>query len=255
MMAAFAEAGAVLEDDAYIAIARRNADFIWNELQHDGRLLRTWKAGTAKLNAYIEDYANVADGLIELYRATGVSEYLHRARGLADRMITDFWDEDGGGFFFTSSDHEELVVRTKDLFDNATPSGNSVAADVLLRLARYFDDDRCERFAIAVLRLSASQIRRYPQGFGRALSALDLHLGAKRELVVAGPAGNGLIGEVYRRYLPNAIVAPMDDGGDGDIPLLSGREMVEGLPTAYVCENYVCSRPVNTVDELTEQLK
>jgi uncharacterized protein YyaL (SSP411 family) len=254
MMAAFAEAGAVLDNKEYIDIAQQNADFVLSELRKDDRLLRTWKSGEAKLNAYIEDHANIADGLIEVYRATGRPEYLLNARDLAERMITNFWDEDGGGFFFTSSDHEQLVVRTKDLFDNATPSGNSVAADVLLRLSRYFADDRYERFAVAVLRLSASQIRRYPQGFGRALSAVDLFLSAKREVVVAGPSGNDLSRWIYSTYLPNLVFAALPGAPAEEIPLLTGRT-TDGMPAAYVCENHVCARPVTSVDELKDQLK
>ncbi len=168
MLATFADAAGVLGSDGYLNIARSNADFLIAELQRDGRLLRTWKDGGAKLNAYIEDYANVVDGLLVLFQVSGESRYLAEARRLADLMITEFWDEDAGGFFFTSNDHEELVVRNKDFYDNATPSGNSVAADVLLRLARLTGEDKYEKFAAATLNLAASQISRYPQGFGRA---------------------------------------------------------------------------------------
>ena len=133
MLAAFADAAAVLQNGEYLEIAKKNAEFISTQLQKDGRLLRTWKDGAAKLNGYIEDYANVADGLIELYQVSGEVKYLTEAKRLADLMITEFWDEDNGGFFFTSNDHEELIVRNKDFYDNATPSGNSVAADVLLK--------------------------------------------------------------------------------------------------------------------------
>ena len=111
------------------------------------------KTATAKLNGYIEDYANVADGLIVLYQVSGEVKYLVEAKRLAELMITEFWDADNGGFFFTSNDHEELIVRNKDFYDNATPSGNSVAADVLLRLAKLLGDEKYERFAVTVLRL------------------------------------------------------------------------------------------------------
>ncbi|HQX55859.1 MAG TPA: thioredoxin domain-containing protein, partial [Pyrinomonadaceae bacterium] len=136
MLGAFADAAGVLGNKEYLQIARSNAEFIKRELSRDGRLLRTWKDGTAKLNGYIEDYANVADGLIELFQVSGEFEHLIEAQRLTDLMITEFWDADNGGFFFTSNDHEELVVRNKDFYDNATPSGNSVAADVLLKLAK-----------------------------------------------------------------------------------------------------------------------
>ena len=252
MLAAFADAAGVLGDDEYIEIAKRNADFILTQMQRDGRLLRTWKEGTAKLNGYVEDYANVVDGLIALFQVSGEVEYLVEARRLADLMITEFWDEENGGFFFTSNDHEELIVRNKDFYDNATPSGNSVAADVLLKLAKLTGDEKYERFAVTVLRLAASQIRQHPQGFGRALSALEFHLGETKEIAVFGEKGNDLECEVLSRYLPNAVVVLSSDAkADADvIPLLKDREMVEGRPTAYICENFVCQRPVTSVKEL-----
>ncbi len=218
MLAAFADAAAILVESEYLDIARANADFILDQLQVDGRLLRTWKNGVAKLNGYVEDYANVADGLIRLYEVSGEIRYLKEARRLTDVMITQFWDADNGGFFFTSDDHEELVVRSKDLFDNATPSGNSVAADVLLRLARFTGDDRYERFAVSTMRLAAGQARRYPQGFGRLLSALEFNLFATQEIAIVGPRSAALEKAVLGRYMPTAVVAisthPEDDAGD-----------------------------------------
>jgi len=256
MLAAFADAAAVLSDERYLTIARNNADFILTELERDGRLLRTWKSGQAKLNAYVEDYANVADGLMRLYEVSGEIRYLKEARRLADLMITEFWDEENGGFFFTSNDHEELVVRNKDFFDNATPSGNSVAADVLLKLARFCDDERYQRFAIATMRLAATQARRYPQGFGRLLSAFEFYLFPTREIAVVGGNANDLTDEVNRHYLPNAVIAASNDPeGDADtIPFLAGRTSIDDKPTAYVCENFTCQRPVTTTEELRELL-
>ncbi|MEP6787130.1 MAG: thioredoxin domain-containing protein, partial [Acidobacteriota bacterium] len=256
MLAAFADASAVLNDDDYLEIAKRNAEFIFTQLQKDGRLLRTWKDGTAKLNGYVEDYANVADGLIVLYQVSGEVRYLTEAKRLGDLMITEFWDEENGGFFFTSNDHEELIVRNKDFYDNATPSGNSVAADVLLRLAKLLGDDKYERFAVTVLRLAASQIRRHPQGFGRTLSAIEFHLAPTKELVAIGIRGNDLARAVLERYLPNAVIVNSTNSkADQEIlPLLKDRNMVDGKTTAYVCEGFVCQRPVTTMEELNLQL-
>ena len=251
MLAAFAEAAAILDSEDYLQIARANADFLLSELSTDGRLLRTWKDGRPKLNAYIEDYANLADGLIELYRASGESRYLNEAKRLADIMITEFWDEENGGFFFTSADHEELIVRNKDFYDNASPSGNSTAADVLLRLSKYFADDKYERFASTVLRLAGPQIARHPHGFGRALSALEFHLAPGKEIVVVGERGNDLEREVLKRYLPMDVAAISADEL-GSLPLVQERTMVDGKASAYVCENFVCQRPVTTVDDLLE---
>ena len=253
MLAAFAEAAAVLDSEDYLNVAKSNADFIIENLQKDGRLLRTWKDGKAKLNAYIEDYANVADGLIELFQVSGEVKYLSEAKRLADLMITEFWDEENGGFYFTSNDHEELLVRNKDFYDNATPAGNSVAADVLQKLAKLLGDDKYERFASTVLRLIAPQISRHPQGFGRALSAIEFNLAAVKEIVIIGEKGNELEREVWSEFLPNKVVVLSGGTDDGTIPLIAERKIVDGKATAYVCENFVCQRPVTSVVELREQ--
>ncbi len=256
MLAAFADAAAVLEDAEYLRIAKNNAAFIQAHLQADGRLLRTWKDGTAKLNGYLEDYANVADGLLVLFQSSGERSHLTEARRLADTMITEFWDEENGGFFFTANDHEELIVRNKDFYDNATPSGNSVAADVLLRLAKLTGDERYERFAVATLRSAGSQAKRHPQGFGRTLSALEFHLSPTKEVVVVGGVNNELAREINQRYLPDAVAVFAENSVEEDleIPLLTGRKLVDGKPTVYVCENFVCERPVTTIDELRKLL-
>ncbi|MEJ7624369.1 MAG: thioredoxin domain-containing protein [Pyrinomonadaceae bacterium] len=256
MLAAFAEAAAVLANVDYLQIARENADFILTQLQKDGNLLRTWKAGSAKLNAYVEDYSNVADGLLELFRASGEVRYLSEAKRLADLMITEFWDGENGGFFFTSNDHEQLIVRNKDFSDNATPSGNSVAADVLLRLAKLLGDEKYERFSVAVLRLTALQIRRHPQGFGRALSALEFHLSPAKEVAIIGAKGNELETAIFARYLPSAVIVSVEEADrDSEIvPLLDGRLRLDGKDTAYVCEDFVCQKPATTVEEMLEGL-
>jgi uncharacterized protein YyaL (SSP411 family) len=135
MLATFSEASAILQSKDYLEIARNNADFILENLQKDGYLLRTYKDGKAKLNAYLEDYANFTDGLAELFQVSGEVKYLREAKRLADLMITEFWDDEAGGFYFTGNNHEELILRSKDFTDNATPSGNAAAADALLKLS------------------------------------------------------------------------------------------------------------------------
>lgn len=247
MLAAFAEAAAVFRNQDYLNIAERNADFLLSELQTEGRLLRTWKDGRAKLNGYIEDYANLADGLIELYQVSGDEKYLAEARRLADLMITEFWDADAGGFFFTSNDHEELIVRSKDFYDNATPSGNSAAADVLLRLSRFFGEEKYQRFALMTLRLAVPQIMRFPGGFGRALSALEFHFAAVKEIAIVGDSNEHLVKEVFREYRPFKVVAVST--ASTRLPLLEGREPIAGTAAAYVCEHFVCQRPVTDPQE------
>jgi uncharacterized protein YyaL (SSP411 family) len=256
MLAAFAEAAAILDSSEYLEIARRNADFLLESLsQPDGRLFRTWKSGRPKLNAYIEDYANLSDGLLELFQVTGEQRYFSEAKRLADLLIAEFWDEENGGFYFTSSGHEELIVRSKDFFDNATPSGNSASADVLLKLSRLSGDEKYEKFAVTVLRLAASQIRRSPQGFGRALASLEFHLSETQEVVILGDPGNELERELWTRYLPTkvAVVARTDPGADA-LPILAGRSRIDGKATAYVCRNFTCRQPVTSVDDLERDL-
>jgi uncharacterized protein len=257
MLAAFADAAAVLDSEEYLETARRSADFLLADLvveDADGglRVLRTWKDGRAKLNGYIEDHANLADGLIELYQVSGEVRYLQNAKRLAETMISEFWDEDGGGFFFTSHGHEELIVRNKDFFDNATPSGNSVAADVLLKLSKFYGDDRYRRFADTALRAAASQISRYPQGFGRALSAAEFSLAAVKEVAVLGPRGGELEKEVWADFRPFKVVAVSETEAE-DPPLLEGRSGLES-PAAYVCQDFVCLRPVSKAEDLRRSL-
>ena len=255
MLVAFAEAAAIFGNAEYLDIARRNADFILTNLQENGRLLRTWKEGKAKLNAYIEDYANFADGLIELFQASGEAKYLNEAKRLADVMIEQFWDEENGGFYFTSDDHEELIVRNKYFFDNATPSGNSVAADVLLKLSKLLGGEEYDRYAAAILRLISPQATRYPSGFGRALSVMEFYLGDPSEIVIVGSKDDELARAVWEQYLPNKVVMMIGDAReDLGSPLAEGRKMIDGRPTAYVCKNFICSRPVTEVSELKEQL-
>ncbi|MGI8556654.1 MAG: thioredoxin domain-containing protein, partial [Pyrinomonadaceae bacterium] len=255
MLATFSEAAAILDNSEYLEIARKNADFILENMQKDGYLLRTSKNGEAKLNAYLEDYANFADGLIELFQVSGEIKYLAEARRLADLLITEFWDEESGGFFFTANNHEELLMRSKDFFDNASPSGNSAAADVLLKLAKLTGEEKYERFAVTVLRLVAPQIKRFPNGFGKALATLEFYLSPVKEIVIMGEKGNELEKEVWKNYLPDKVVIlAQDTKNAGLIPLLQERKMIDDKPTAYVCENFVCQKTSTTVEELNRQL-
>jgi uncharacterized protein len=258
MLASFAEAGVVLNRPDYTNAARRNAEFVLSNLRRDGSLLRTWKDGIAKFNAYLEDYAFLIEGLVTLFETTGESRWLNEALALTDRMIREFWDEDAGGFFFTGKSHESLIVRSKDYFDNATPSGNSVAALVLARLATLTNKESYRNLAIAVLREVGDQIRRYPSGFGYALSAADFLLSTPKEIAIVGKDAADielLLAETWRRYLPNKVVAPSIAGDTVTIPLLENRPLVNDLATAYVCEHYTCKQPVTEISALREQLE
>ena len=260
MLASFAEAGVILNRPGYTDAARRNAEFVLSNLREDGMLLRTWKDGRAKFNAYLEDYAFLSEGLLTLFETTGELRWLKEALALADRLIEEFWDDESGGFFFTGKSHESLIVRAKDYFDNATPSGNSVAAIVLLRLAALTGRQNYRNLATAVLREIGDQARRYPSGFGYALSAVDFLLSTPKEVAIVGkdPADiRPLLIETWRKYIPNKVVAAgFEDDSEGAelTPLLANRPLVNGLATAYVCEHFACKVPVNDISALAAQL-
>ena len=256
MTATFAEASAILRNEDYLEIARKNADFIIENLQKDGYLLRSWKDGKAKLDAYLEDYANFADALTELFQVSGEVKYLKEAKRLADLMIAEFWDEDNGAFFFTAKNHEKLPVRSKDFYDNATPSGNSAAADVFLKLSHLLGEEKYQRYAVTILRLVAPQIARYPQAFGRIVSVLEFYLNPTKEIVILGEKGNELEREIWREFTPNKVLIPAENAKKNAefIPLLKDRKMIDGKPTAYVCENFTCQKPTASAEELKKQL-
>ena len=261
MLASFAEAGVILKRPDYATIAKSNARFVLTNLRRDGLLLRTYKDGEAKLNAYLEDYSFYIDGLLTLFETTGELEWFTEARNLCEVMIKEFWDDDEGGCFFTGKSHEQLIVRAKDFFDNATPSGNSVAADVLLRLGLLTNNPDYQRRATSILRLTTNGMLRYPSGFGCLLCALDFYLETPKEIALIGPRHSPetelLVNEIWSRYLPNKVVAQMSDedrGAQDSIPLLQGRKEIEGKPTAYVCEQFTCKTPVTSPSELAAQL-
>jgi hypothetical protein len=259
MLRAFAEAGAVLDNAHYTEVARRNAEFLLSSLASDGRLLRTWKDGRAKLNGYLEDYAYLIDALLTLYEATFEPRWLDEAARLAAGMIDLFWDEEASVFHDTGRDHEQLVVRPRDIFDNATPSGGSAAALALLRLAAFTGDSDLERYAASSLRSVRDYLARMPSGFANWLCALDFYLSTPKEIAVIGlrddPATRALLAVVRERYLPNKVLAgaggPVTDAAS---PLLEHRDLVGGRPAAYVCERYVCQQPVTEPDALAQQL-
>ena len=220
----------------------RLGDFLLGELSGpDGRLFRTWRNGRASIPGYLEDYADVAHGLIELHVATGDLRWLEEANRLARLAVELFADETRGGFYMTAHDAEQLVARKKDLDDNPVPSGNSMLAHVLLRLSRIYGDDELERHAVGVLRLMHTALGRVPSAFGWALCALDLYLSPPRELAIIGSPHDEVARAALARFDPNAVVA---FGPSEDVPLLAGKTRVDGKPTLYVCERFACQAPV-----------
>jgi uncharacterized protein len=229
-------------------------------MRQDGRLRRTWKSGQARLKAYLEDYAMVSAALIDVYEATFERRWLDAARELADDMVRLFWDDQLEGFYDTGHDHERLVVRPRNLYDNAVPCGTSVAIETLLRLAALTGEGAYETRALTALRPLADLLGRHPTAFGRFLCALDFHLGPKVEVAIVSPGGRGepLAAEVFGRFLPNRVVAGMVAGdalAAAGVPLLEGRAMIDGKTTAYVCRNYACELPVTDPTALARQLE
>jgi uncharacterized protein YyaL (SSP411 family) len=261
-IAALADAETALRTGESVAAAAQAADFVLTRMRRgDGRLLRSWREGTAGGPAYLDDYALMADGCLALYEATFETRWFREARSLADDMVRLFEDQENGGFFLVGSDAEELVVRPKDLYDNAVPSGNSAAAGVLLRLARFTGEPAYEDAAISALRLVLDGMRRAPTGFGHALCALDFAVGPVKEVAIVGdPEGEdtqALIGVVRERFRPNVVVAvaaPGDAEAAVAIPLLRDRPRIEEKATAYVCERFACKLPVTDPAGLRHQL-
>jgi uncharacterized protein YyaL (SSP411 family) len=241
MLAALAEAARRLERAEWLDAARELATFLLGPLSDGGRLHRTWREGVAKGSGYLDDYADVAHGLYELHVATGELRWLEEARRLALLAVELFADDERGGFFATPTDGEALVARQKDLDDNPTPSGNSMLAFVLLRLARIWGDDDLERRAMGVLRLVRDVIPRAPAAFGWALCALDLHLAPPRELAIVGDPSSEVARAALRGFDPSGVVA---FGPADGVPLLAGKTLVDGLPAVYVCERFACRAPV-----------
>jgi len=250
MLRAFAEAAACFGRDDYRDVAVANADFILNTLWDGNRLLHSYKDGRARFNGYLDDYANFIDGLFALYELTFEYRWLEAAVQVSDRMIEQFWDT-AGGFYFTGKDHEALLTRTKDFFDNATPSGNSVAADVLLRLAAVLDRPDYREKANDIFLTASGLLKQYPSGFGRMLAGLDFYMGPSKEIALVGSA-DPFLPALRKGYRPRTVVAA---GSGPQIALLRDRPMVNGLPSAYVCENFTCKQPVTDPAAFEEQLK
>jgi uncharacterized protein YyaL (SSP411 family) len=256
-LAAFAEAGRQLDRADYVDIAQALAWFLLETLSDErGRLRRTYREGVAKIDAYLEDYANVANSLLELYFATAELRWLEETRRLAGLAVELFGDPEHGGFFIDPADGERLVARRKELDDHPTPSGNSMLAFVLLRLARIYGDEEFVRRAVAVFRLARSLLERAPGAVGHLLCALDLHFSPPREFALIGES-DPLRRVALGGYEPNTVFAfarGADDPAAKRVPLLEGKGLVEGRPAAYVCESFACRAPVTSPEELRAAL-
>jgi uncharacterized protein YyaL (SSP411 family) len=248
-LAAVAEAGRRLERPDLVEVGHALAGFLLGALSDGKRLHRSRRAGRSSGTGYLDDYANVAHGLYELHVASGELRWLEESRRLALLAVELFADDERGGFFLAPSDGEQLLARKKDLFDHPVPSGNAMLAYVLLRLARIYGDDELERRAVGVLRLIGESLGRGPTEFAWSLNALDLYLATPKEIAIVGPAESPIARAALAGFDPNAVVAY---GPAEGVPLLEGKEPVDGKPAVYVCERFACQRPVTEPEELLQ---
>jgi uncharacterized protein YyaL (SSP411 family) len=260
MLSGLAEAIKISGNPAYLEAADRTVDFIFTKMFRDGRLLHTYKSGTGKILGYLDDYAFLAAGLLDLFEASGNRVHLDRAVELAEIMLHEFWDEAGGGFFYTGRSHERLIAQSKPIFDGSIPSGNAVATQVLLRLYHYTGKEDYLKRPERILRAYYNAMENQPFGFAHMLAALDFYLQKPKEVVLVGdkkdPETAELLTNIHSLYLPNMTLqlASPDDSLENISSLLAGKKQLKGKPTVYVCHNFTCSRPVVDWDELKSLL-
>jgi len=263
-IASLAFGSRVLEEPRYQEAALGASHFILEKLvREDGRLLHRYREGESGILGNLEDYAFFIQGLLDLYEATFESPVLEKAKRLTTEMVRLFWDEKGGGFFMIGFDAQRLLVRQKELYDGAIPSGNSVAASVLLRVGRLTMEKSFEEKAQTLFKGFSEEISQHPSAYPQLLQAFDFALGPSYEIVIAGasadPVTQEMIRAVYQRFLPNKVVALHPPGKEGAaieilIPFLKEQKALHGKPTAYVCQNYACDLPITDLEELRRNL-
>ena len=263
MISTLAYGGAVLDEKKYIDAATRAADFTLTTLRRDGRLMRYYRGGKVVDLAYLDDYAFVIMGLLDLYEATFDARRLAEAKELAEQMIDLFGDEDRGGFYLTGSDAERLIVRSKPDYDGVVPTGNSVAALVLFKIGRLTMDMRFTKEAERLLKAFSGQIQQSPTSLSAMLIALDFSIGPAREVVIAAEAQQPdtieMLKLIHGKFLPNTVVLLHQTGKTGEAikkiaPFVKFQTAINGKATAYVCQNYVCKQPVTEIDLLKNLL-
>jgi len=253
MISAMARAGRILRRQEYTAAARRAADFLLSHLVDDsGGLLRRYKDGQAGIPGYLDDYACLAAGLIDLYEATFDESYLGVAMRLTEETLSRFHDG-AGSFYLTQVGSEPLIHRPRDLMDASVPSGSAVAVMNLLRLQPYRGDDRFRTTAEAIFRTHRDLMSRAPGGVATMLQALDLYLSSPTEVTLVGDVPEEWLEALGRWYEPNLVLTRIAGPRD-DAPIWSGKASVGGSPTAYVCRNFACSPPATTWAELAQHL-
>jgi uncharacterized protein YyaL (SSP411 family) len=245
-------------NDIYYNLAARNAEFLLSSLRPNGKLKHSWRDGKTTDEVFLDDYAALILGLLELYQTDFNNKWFTSAKGLADEMI-ELFDDPAGGFFDTSKDAEALLLRPKDVQDNATPSGNALACEALLELAAFTDEGNYRDLAERSLGLVVNMAARYPTAFARWLSAAEFALGNVKQVAIVGEAGgedaSELIRIVQSAYRPNVVIAASAYPPPNDAPaLLKDRPLKNGRATVYVCEGFVCKNPVTTISEMKELL-
>ncbi len=256
MLSTFAEAARVLENEAYLQIAQNNAYFLLTSLRADGKLHRAWRNGQASEQVFLEDYASLILGLIDLYQSDFNNQWYREACTLTTEMIEQFSDP-AGGFFDTPDQAETVLLRPKEIQDNATPSGNALAVEALLKMAAFSENDEWLQLAEKSLELVAGTSSDYPTAFSRWLSVANSYVNKTRQIAIIGnPTGidsKFFLQEINKTYRPNTIAAA------SALPLLKGapqilldRPMIAGKTTIYICEGFVCKKPLTTLDELKE---
>jgi uncharacterized protein YyaL (SSP411 family) len=261
MLSGLAEAIKITASEEYRGAAMQTVEFIFSRMFRDGRLLHTYKDGVAKILGYLDDYAFLAVGLLDLFEATFDRRLLARARQLADIMIHEFWDDSDGAFFYTGKSHEPLISRAKPAFDASVPSGNSMAAQLLLRLYHYTGNEDYLKKAEIILRSYRDAMAAQPFGLAHMLGALDFYLEKPKEIVIVGgpedTVTKQLVHRVHSTYLPNStlqLVTP-DEPLKDIAPLLEGKGQIGDNATAYGCHNFTCAAPVTTWEDLKPLLE
>jgi uncharacterized protein YyaL (SSP411 family) len=259
MLRGVATAARAFDRTDFATLAKRNAEFLAREMVRQGRVMRSHKEGVTRISGFLEDHAAVAHGFLAVYELTFDERWVARAREIADAMIEWFWDDEVGAFFDTARDSEQLITRPRDITDNATPSGTSLAVELLLHLAEMQQDSEYLRRAVFALETLAEPMLRYPTAFGHLLGCADMELYGAIEVALVGnastPMFKALERAVARQYVPSLVLAGGAFATRSTVKLLENRPLIDDRPTAYVCRGYTCDKPVTEPDALSEQLE
>jgi uncharacterized protein len=259
MLRGVANAARAFDRKDFAKLALRNAEFLSREMVRKGRVMRSHKEGVTRISGFLEDHAAAAVGFLAVYELTFDQCWVDRAREIADAMVEWFWDDVVGAFFDTARDAEQLITRPRDATDNATPSGTSLAVELLLRLGELQQDIEYRRRAVFCLEKLAEPMLRFPTAFGHLLGCADMELYGAIEVALVGDGSQAdfkaLERAVAERYVPSLVLAGGAPRSRSSIKLLENRPLVDDRPTAYVCRNYTCDRPVTNPDSLSDQLE